>query len=242
MHKQTDVSQIQPYIDMCINMGVTMRIIMNSYKKGNAQSYVSSIGTYPVVTYHTVSLNRTSRAVKRIIDIIGSSVAIIIFSPLMLITALAVKIDSKGPVLFKQERIGLNGRRFKILKFRSMCINADDMKKELMQQNEMGDGGFMFKMKDDPRITRVGKFIRKTSLDEFPQFFNVLFGDMSLVGTRPPTPDEVERYELVHWRRLSIKPGITGMWQVSGRSSITDFNEIVELDTQYIDRWSYNFV
>jgi len=237
MHKQTDVSQIQPYIDMCINMGVTMRIIMNSYKKGNAQSYVSSIGTYPVVTYHTVSLNRTSRAVKRIIDIIGSSVAIIIFSPLMLITALAVKIDSKGPVLFKQERIGLNGRRFKILKFRSMCINADDMKKELMQQNEMGDGGFMFKMKDDPRITRVGKFIRKTSLDEFPQFFNVLFGDMSLVGTRPPTPDEVERYELVHWRRLSIKPGITGMWQVSGRSSITDFNEIVELDTQYIDRW-----
>ncbi len=237
MHKRSDVTQIQPYIDMCINMGVTMRIIMNSYKKGNAQSYVSSIGTYPIVTYHTVSLNRTSRAVKRFIDIIGSSIAIIIFSPIMLGTAIAVKIDSKGPVLFRQERIGLNGRKFKILKFRSMCINADAMKKDLMGQNEMGEGGFMFKIKEDPRITRVGRFIRKTSLDEFPQFFNVLFGDMSLVGTRPPTPDEVERYELVHWRRLSIKPGITGMWQVSGRSSITDFNEIVELDTQYIDRW-----
>lgn len=161
---------------------------------------------------------------------------IILFSPIMLGTALAIKLDSKGTVIFKQKRVGMNGRHFDMYKFRSMCVDAEEQKKELMKQNEM-DSGFMFKMKDDPRITKVGKFIRKTSIDELPQFFNVLFGDMSLVGTRPPTVDEVEQYERRHWRRISIKPGITGMWQVSGRSTITDFEEIVELDTKYIDCW-----
>lgn len=238
MHRNDDPVDVQPYIDMCMDMGVTIRIIMNAYKAGTAQSYVSSCGTYPIVTYHTVSLNKTSRAVKRVIDIIGSIVALIIFSPFMLLTAIAVKLDSKGPVLFKQTRVGLNGRHFTMYKFRSMCVNADSMKEELMKENELGEDGLMFKMKDDPRITKVGKFIRKTSLDEFPQFFNVLKGDMSLVGTRPPTLDEVARYSRSHWRRMSIKPGITGMWQVSGRSTINDFDLIVELDTQYIDKWS----
>ena len=231
-----DTIDVQPYINMCVEMGVTARIIMNAYSSGAAQSYVSSVGTYPVITYHTVSLNVGARAFKRIVDIMGALVGIILFSPIMLGTALAIKLDSKGTVIFKQKRVGMNGRHFDMYKFRSMCVDAEEQKKELMKQNEM-DSGFMFKMKDDPRITKVGKFIRKTSIDELPQFFNVLFGDMSLVGTRPPTVDEVEQYERRHWRRISIKPGITGMWQVSGRSTITDFEEIVELDTKYIDCW-----
>ena len=231
-----DVIDVQPYINMCVEMGVTARVIMNAYSGGVAQSYVSSVGTYPVITYHTVSLNVGARAFKRIVDIIGALSGIILFSPIMLITALEIKIYSKGPIVFKQKRVGMNGRYFNMYKFRSMCVDAEEKKKELMKQNEMDDS-FMFKMKNDPRITKVGKFIRKTSIDELPQFFNVLFGDMSLVGTRPPTVDEVEQYERRHWRRISIKPGITGMWQVSGRSTITDFEEIVELDTKYIDCW-----
>lgn len=155
----------------------------------------------------------------------------------MLITALAIKLDSKGPVLFKQVRVGMNGRQFKIFKFRTMCADAEAKKKELMNQNEMGNN-LMFKMENDPRITKVGGFLRKTSIDELPQFFNVLRGEMSLVGTRPPTVDEVSEYDRSHWRRISIKPGITGMWQVSGRSNIKDFDEVVKLDTQYIDNWS----
>lgn len=234
--QQGDVIDVQPYINMCVEMGVTARVIMNAYSGGVAQSYVSSVGTYPVITYHTVSLNTGARAFKRVVDIIGALTGIILSSPIMLVTALAIKMDSKGPVIFRQERVGMNGRRFNMYKFRSMCVDAEEKKQELMRQNEM-DNNFMFKMKNDPRITKVGRFIRKTSIDELPQFFNVLFGDMSLVGTRPPTVDEVEQYERRHWRRISIKPGITGMWQVSGRSTITDFEEIVELDTKYIDCW-----
>ena len=136
---------------------------------------------------------------------------------------------------FKQKRVGKNGRYFFIYKFRSMYKDAEARKKELMDKNEMN--GLMFKMTDDPRITKVGKFIRKTSIDELPQFFNVLKGDMSLVGTRPPTVDEFKQYEGHHKRRLSMKPGITGLWQVSGRSNIEDFEEVVKLDLQYIDNW-----
>ena len=237
MHRHDDPIDVQPYIDLCTKMGITIRIIMNTYRSSMAQSYVSSVGTYPVLTYHTVTLNASSRFVKRVIDIIGSLVGIILTAIPMGIVALAIKLDSKGPVIFKQTRVGLNGRMFQMYKFRSMCVNADEMKKDLMDKNETKNG-LMFKIKDDPRITRVGKFIRKTSLDELPQFFNVLIGNMSLVGTRPPTLDEVKRYSHSHWRRMSIKPGITGMWQISGRSEITDFDEVVQLDTQYIDRWS----
>ena len=237
MQRRSNQIDIQPYLNMCMEMGVTVRIIMNAFRAGAAQTYVSSVGTYPILTYHMVSLNTTERFIKRCIDIIGSLFGIILSSPVMLITAILIKIESEGPVIFKQERVGQNGRHFFMYKFRSMCVDAEEKKQELMEQNEM-DSSFMFKMQDDPRITKVGRFIRKTSIDELPQFFNVLKGDMSLVGTRPPTLDEVELYERGHWRRMSIKPGITGMWQVSGRSSITDFDEIVELDTQYIDRWN----
>ena len=173
---------------------------------------------------------------KRLIDTVLSLIAFIILSPLLLITALAVKFSSPGPVLFKQQRLGLHGKVFTIYKFRSMYKDAEERKKELESQNEMN--GFMFKMKDDPRITKVGKFIRKTSIDELPQFYNVLKGDMSLVGTRPPTVDEFRQYESHQKRRLSAKPGITGLWQVSGRNEIKDFEDVVKLDVQYIDNWS----
>lgn len=237
MHRKTDIIDLQPYIDICLDMGVPVRIIMSVFKAHGAQRYVSSIGTYPVITYHSVCLDEFSKAKKRVVDIVGSLFGILLFSPIMLITAIAIKLESKGPVIFKQKRAGLNGCIFTMYKFRSMCADAEALKEKLQAQNEVKDG-MMFKIKDDPRITKVGKFIRKTSIDELPQFFNVLFGDMSLVGTRPPTLDEVEKYERTHWRRMSIKPGITGMWQVSGRSQITDFDKIVELDTEYIDHWS----
>ncbi len=227
----------QQYVDLCIGMGVTVRLVVDFYKRRRANSYVSTVGTYPVIAYHTISLNTYESMLKRTLDILAGIVGIIVTSPIMLLTAIAIKLDSPGPVLFKQTRVGQNGRHFKIYKFRSMYTDAEERKKELMAQNEL-QGGVMFKMKEDPRVTKVGKFIRKTSIDELPQFFNVVQGTMSLVGTRPPTLDEVEKYESRQWRRISIKPGLTGMWQVSGRSNIKDFDEIVELDTEYIDNWS----
>jgi len=190
-----------------------------------------------MLTFYNVSIDPVLLAIKRLIDIVGSFVGIILASPIMLITTIAIKIDSPGPVFFKQNRVGLNGKKFKILKFRSMCTDAEKLKQQLLAQNEMGDSR-LFKMKNDPRITKVGRIIRKTSIDELPQFFNVLIGDMSLVGTRPPTVSEVEQYDRHHFRRISIKPGITGMWQTSGRNSIKDFEQIVKLDTTYIDNWS----
>ena len=177
---------------------------------------------------------------KRFFDLLFSVLALIVLSPLFLVIAICIKCQDGGPVLFKQQRAGLNGRPFKMYKFRSMCVDAEELKEKLREQNEVKDG-MMFKIKDDPRITKVGKFIRKTSIDELPQFFNVFLGNMSLVGTRPPTMDEVAKYERTHWRRMSIKPGITGLWQISGRSQITDFDQVVELDTEYIDKWSIWF-
>jgi lipopolysaccharide/colanic/teichoic acid biosynthesis glycosyltransferase len=172
--------------------------------------------------------------IKRSIDIFGAVVGLVILAVIWVPTAIAIKLDSPGPVLYSQKRYGLKGRPFTIWKFRSMVANADDLKAKVTNQAQ----GLIFKNEEDPRITRVGKFLRKTSLDEFPQFFNVLKGDMSLVGTRPPTEDEVSRYSAHHWRRLDVKPGLTGQWQISGRSAIKDFEEIVSLDLQYQTLWS----
>lgn len=189
-----------------------------------------------VVTMGTVELKLRDQALKRMLDIVGSLVGCILSIPIIAIVAIPLKLESPGPLVFKQRRVGRNGRVFYIHKLRSMYVDAEERKKELMARNEMN--GLMFKMQDDPRITKVGKFIRKTSIDELPQFFDVLRGDMSLVGTRPPTLDEYKQYESHHKRRLSMKPGITGLWQVSGRSNIEDFEEVVKLDTSYIDNWT----
>lgn len=169
--------------------------------------------------------------IKRIIDLIFSILGIILLSPIMLITAIAIKIESKGPVIFSQIRVGKDGKHFKMYKFRSMVQNAEELKEKLLSQNEMS--GPMFKMKEDPRITKVGKFIRKTSIDELPQLFNVIKGDMSLVGPRPNLPKEVAQFSEYHKLKLKAKPGLTCYWQVMGRSSI-GFEEWMELDIKYI--------
>jgi len=173
-----------------------------------------------------------ANGVKRLVDIVGGAFALVIFSPVFAGTALAIKLDDKGPVFYKQTRVGKDGRLFGMWKFRSMVVNADQIKDQLLEQNQHGEG-VTFKMKDDPRITKVGKWIRKLSLDEFPQFYNVLKGDMSLVGPRPPVPREVAEYKALHLRRLRVRPGITCIWQISGRSEI-DFEGQVRLDLQYI--------
>jgi len=191
---------------------------------------------FTVATYAARQIDNRRGLIKRFIDIIGGLVGLVITGILYPFVALAIKMDSPGPVVFSQVRIGRNGRRFKIYKFRSMYIDAEKRKKELEAQNEMQ--GLMFKMEDDPRVTKVGKFIRKTSIDELPQFFNVLKGDMSLVGTRPPTEDEFEKYTPYYRRRLCITPGLTGLWQVSGRSNIDNFDDVVKYDLHYIDHWS----
>ena len=173
---------------------------------------------------------------KRLMDIVGGFVGLVIAGIATIIFAPIIKKQSPGPIFFSQIRVGKNGRKFRFYKFRSMNVNAEEQKKELMGQNEMS--GLMFKMEDDPRVFPVGRFMRKFSIDELPQFWNILKGDMSLVGTRPPTEEEFAGYEARHRARLGIKPGLTGMWQVSGRSDITDFEEVVQLDTYYITNWS----
>lgn len=172
--------------------------------------------------------------IKRSIDVLGSLVGLLILMIVLVPIAIAIKVESPGPIFYSQVRHGLHGRAFRIWKFRSMVQNADELK--TLVQNEVQ--GQIFKNENDPRITRVGRLLRRTSLDEFPQFWNVLQGDMSLVGTRPPTPDEVAQYEAHHWERLNVKPGITGQWQVSGRSSIKDFEEVVKLDLLYQELWN----
>lgn len=202
--------------------------------RGNAT--MEMFGEMFMATYTLRTKSTWQLVIKRVMDICGAVVGLILCGIISIFLIPAIKLDSPGPAIFSQIRIGKNGRRFKFYKFRSMYIDAEERKKELMKNNEMD--GLMFKMEDDPRITKVGKFIRKTSLDEFPQFWNVLIGDMSLVGTRPPTEDEFNKYNGHYKRRLMMTPGITGLWQVSGRSSITDFDEVVKLDLEYIDNWS----
>jgi lipopolysaccharide/colanic/teichoic acid biosynthesis glycosyltransferase len=173
---------------------------------------------------------------KRTIDIVGAIIGLLITSLLILPLGLAIYVESPGPIFFVQTRVGYRGRLFRMWKFRSMVINAEQLKNRV--KNQIKADGKFFKNAEDPRITRIGQWLRKTSLDEFPQFWNVLWGDMSLVGTRPPTPDEVENYNPFEWQRLNVKPGITGEWQTQGRSSIRSFAEVVDLDLRYQKRWS----
>ena len=174
-----------------------------------------------------------TRALKRGLDICGALGALVLFAPIFILTSILIKLEDSGPVFFRQQRVGAGGRLFGIWKFRSMVINADQIKDQLLEANEHGEAGVTFKMKNDPRVTKVGKWIRKLSIDEFPQFYNVLRGEMSLVGPRPPVPREVATYKASHLRRLRVKPGITCLWQIGGRANI-DFEGQVRLDLQYI--------
>ena len=173
---------------------------------------------------------------KRTLDFMGSFLGLVILSPILLIVAILIKLESKGPAIFSQSRIGLNGKEFKMYKFRSMVQNAEELKEKLAKENEMS--GPMFKMKNDPRVTKVCKFIRKTSIDELPQLFNILKGDMTLVGPRPSLPREVEKFESWMLKRLEVKPGLTCYWQVSGRNNI-DFYDWMKLDLKYVDDMSF---
>jgi anti-anti-sigma factor len=174
---------------------------------------------------------------KRLIDILGAIVGLFITAVIFIPIAITIKLDSPGPILFHQTRCGWMGKKFQIWKFRSMCSNAEAMKKQIVNQAS----GAFFKNDNDPRITKVGRFLRRTSLDEFPQFWNVLQGDMSLVGTRPPTPDEVEAYQVPEWQRLDVKPGMTGEWQVNGRSQVRNFEDVIQLDLQYQRNWNLQY-
>ena len=232
----------QKLLNDFIEMGVTVHLkLVEVAKLSGKKHHVERIGTYTVLTSSINMASWKQAFLKRAMDIAGGVVGCLITGLLYLVVAPCIYIKSPGPIFFSQVRVGKNGKKFKLYKFRSMYMDAEKRKKELMEQNRV-KGGMMFKIDNDPRIIGgekgIGGIIRKYSIDEFPQFWNVLKGDMSLVGTRPPTVDEWEKYDLRHRVRLATKPGITGMWQVSGRSDITDFEEVVRLDREYIVGWS----
>jgi exopolysaccharide biosynthesis polyprenyl glycosylphosphotransferase len=218
------------------NMGVMVNLSINTFGLKVHEKRVQEMCGYRVLTFSSRLFNASQLYLKRAIDILAGFVGCILTLFLIIFIAPAIRISSPGPIFFSQVRIGKNGRRFKIYKFRTMFLDAEKRLVELMKYNEMN--GLMFKMKDDPRITKVGKFLRKSSLDEFPQFFNILKGDMSLVGTRPPTEAEFLQYEGRHKGRLALKSGLTGLWQVSGRNKVTNFEDVVKMDLEYINNWS----
>ena len=235
----------QNIVNECAEMGVTVHRVFDLKNADRNKQFIEDIGRHTVITTAFNYVAPYQAVIKRLADIAGGIIGSVAAVIIGIVIGPIIYISSPGPILFKQVRIGRNGKTFKMLKFRSMYLDAEDRKNEFLSENRVGDG-LMFKLDFDPRIignkvlpdgtrkTGIGEFIRKTSLDEFPQFFNVLKGDMSLVGTRPPTVDEWEKYQYHHRARLAIKPGITGLWQVSGRSEITDFEEVVRLDTEYI--------
>lgn len=248
------ISEVLPYpselIEQLTETGVTIHL--NLAKITNVpgkKQFVEKVGNYTVLTTSINYASSRQLMLKRLMDIVGGLVGCILTGIICIFVGPAIYIASPGPIFFAQERVGKNGKKFKMYKFRSMYMDAEERKAELMKDNKLGDGK-MFKLDFDPRVignkilpdgthkTGIGDFIRRTSLDEFPQFFNVLKGDMSIIGTRPPLISETSLYELHHRARLAIKPGITGMWQVSGRSDITDFEEVVRLDKEYIENWN----
>ena len=219
-----------------VELGITVHIGLFKSDKLLMNQKTDNFGDYVVLTTSMHIASARQLFLKRLLDIVGGVVGMLLCAVFFVIFAPIIKLQSPGPVFYKSVRIGRNGRRFIFYKFRSMYVGADKMLEELQKNNEIS--GNMFKMDNDPRIIPIGRFMRKYSIDEFPQFWNVLKGDMSLVGTRPPTEAEFEQYEFHHKARLGFKPGLTGMWQTNGRSDITDFEEVVALDTQYIAEWT----
>ena len=228
--------KIEHLIEAFSEMGIDSLITIDSFAIETLETKLEDFGTTNVIRLSPRLFTDGELLLKRLMDIAGALVGCFICILFGIIVAPLIFLEDPGPIIFKQKRVGRNGKFFYIYKFRSMYQDAEAKLQTLKDQNEMQ--GFMFKMKNDPRITKIGKILRKTSIDELPQFFNVLEGSMSLIGTRPPTVDEYNQYSAHHKRRISIKPGITGLWQVSGRSEITDFEEIVRLDCFYIDHWS----
>jgi exopolysaccharide biosynthesis polyprenyl glycosylphosphotransferase len=216
-------------------MGVTVCLISDFFFHPISRPVPTSFMDFPAVVYSSVPDDRIQLSLKKMVDWVGALAGVILSIPVTLAAAVAIKLEDGGPIFFRQTRAGRNGKPFTLLKFRTMVTNAEDLKEQLMDKNEMS--GPTFKMKNDPRITRIGNVLRKLSIDELPQFFNVLRGDMSLVGPRPPLPKEVAQYDRWQRRKLAVKPGITCLWQVNGRNNI-DFEDWMKLDLQYIDNWS----
>lgn len=236
----TDVVEVMPRVEemvlICSEQGVRTTIAADLFSIGLVKSGISYFGGMPLIHFQTPPGDRWELAVKRLLDVTISALLLVLLAPVFALLALCVKLSSPGGVIFKQKRVGLNGRLFELYKFRSMYLDAEKSLEELKALNEMD--GPVFKMKDDPRVTPAGRMLRRFSLDELPQLWNVLIGDMSLVGPRPPIPGEVSMYERKNRRRLSMRPGLTCTWQVSGRNEIKDFESWVKLDLDYIDNWS----
>jgi len=228
---------IEAYVTRLDQLGVTSRMVLDLVDFPAHRKEISLFhDTVPILTFYSKAFSASQLMAKRCLDIAGALVGLLLLGLMLPFVALAIRLESPGPIFFGQMRLGEHGRPFRCWKLRSMLVDAEQHKQELLAHNEMN--GQMFKIKNDPRVTRVGRIIRKTSIDEFPQFWNVLKGEMSLVGTRPPTPDEVANYEDWHHKRISIRPGITGLWQVSGRNQIQDFDEVARLDIRYVENWS----
>ncbi len=223
-------------VSLCEKLGIPARFALGHFDHLGSKVTFNTLDRLPVVTFYTTLRTPLEAFLKRVMDIAIACVGLCLTAILFPWIAWKIKRESPGSVIFKQIRVGENGRRFKCYKFRTMYADAESKKIELASANTMQ--GPIFKVSNDPRVTHFGAFLRQTSLDEFPQFFNILRGDMSVVGTRPPTPDEVSQYETHYRRRLSIRPGLTGLWQVSGRSQIKNFEDILALDLKYIDQWS----
>lgn len=232
---QEELNKMSDLLMLCEERGVTSRVVLNFFPYKISKTHLEEMDGYPLLTFSTTPKNELLFFICRVIDVAGCLILLGLLAPLLLLISILIRLDTPGQILYRQTRCGLNGRRFTLYKFRSMFQDADQRKKELIQFNLME--GPVFKMKNDPRITRIGRILRRLSLDELPQLFNVLKGDMSFVGPRPPLPEEVEQYTSWQRRRLSMKPGITGLWQVSGRNQI-DFHEWIKLDLEYIDNWS----
>ncbi len=230
------IPDMEPYLLQCVTEGIRTHLTIDLFNLGLVRSRTTDFEGIPLLTYETTPSDELRLSIKRAADLGLSFCGLAAFSPLLALIGLAIRLDSPGPALFVQERVGLGGRRFRMLKFRTMCVGAEERRDELQALNEMN--GPVFKIADDPRVTRVGRWLRRSSLDELPQLFNVLVGHMSLVGPRPPIPAEVDKYEFWQRRRLSMRPGLSCLWQIRGRNRITDFDEWMRMDLEYIDNWS----
>ncbi len=233
--EDSNLKEIEALLHTTSEVGVVFRMYSSFFNNLTNKTRIHYFGTTPMLTISSTPMNYLELRGKEVFDRCFSAVVVVVLAPVFVLIALAIKLNSRGPVFFKQKRVGIRGRKFFLFKFRTMVVNAEALKHQLEAQNEMD--GPVFKMTNDPRVTRIGQFLRKTSLDELPQFFNVLMGDMSIVGPRPPLPEEVTQYKSWQVRRLSMKPGITCLWQVSGRNNIP-FEDWMKMDLQYIDNWS----